>query len=475
MSVLDPLSVANAKPLAQRTPDDWLAILGARLDAQATRAAVPEAYYNGDHPLQFASTKFREAFGSLFQAFADNWCEIVVDAPVERLRVIGFRQRGREGALTDAWDIWQANGLDMDSVTAHTEAGKAGTAYLLVDPNDGDPRITVEHAAQMIVAADPGDRRRRLAALKRWQADDGRLYANVYLPEVVVKYEAETPMAFGAGQRVEWSARRDDAGGPNPLGVVPAIPLENRPTLLGGGVSDLKPAIPIQNAINKLATDLLVASEFGAFRQRVLTGIEIPRDPETGRPLGRSEIVAAMSRLWTFENPDAKVYDLNPTDLANFVRAIDMFRQDLAAQTRTPPHYLLGQVINASGDALKVAEAGLVSKCRRKILSFSDAWEAAMSLALKAGGIDAEPSDLEVLWANPERSSLGELVDASVKKNTLGVPLEVLWLEMGYTPEQVEDMKRMRGLPERPARTTTIAGAPPPAPAASESEALPAR
>ena len=45
-----------------------------------------EAYYDGEHPLQFATAKFREAFGNLFSAFADNWCEIVVDAPVERLR-----------------------------------------------------------------------------------------------------------------------------------------------------------------------------------------------------------------------------------------------------------------------------------------------------------------------------------------------------------------------------------------------------
>jgi hypothetical protein len=88
--------------------------------------------------------------------------------------------------------------------------------------------------------------------------------------------------------------------------------------------------------------------------------------------------------LWTFESSDAKVYDLNPTDLSNFVRAVDMFKADLAAQTRTPPHYLLGQVVNASGDALKVAEAGLVSKCRRKILYFSDPWEEAMALALTA-------------------------------------------------------------------------------------------
>jgi hypothetical protein len=204
-----------------------------------------------------------------------------------------------------------------------------------------------------------------------------------------------------------------------------------------------------------------VASEFGAFRQRVLTGVEIPRDPETGRPLGRSEIVAAMSRLWTFESENAKVYDLNPTDLRNFVAAIDMFKADLAAQTRTPPHYLLGQVVNASGDALKVAEAGLVSKCRRKILNYSDPWEEAMALALTSDGAPVAAADLESLWSDPENTSMGELVDASVKKRTLGIPLEVIWSELGYTPEQIGDMKRLAGLPERPPAGATTANVPP--------------
>jgi len=450
---------ASAIPLADRTPRDWLAILNARLDTQLARVAVPEAYYNGDHPLQFATSKFKEAFGNLFSAFADNWCEIVVDAPVERLQVIGFRYG--DAASEQAWQIWQENALDVESVIAHTEAGKCGVAYLLVDPNNGDPRITVEHASQCIVACDPGNRRHRLAGLKRWQGDDGKLYATLYLPDVVLKFETAQPMIAGTGLDIDWTSRRDGPDVSNPLGVVPVIPLTNAPTILGGGQSDLKPAIPIQNAINKLCTDMLVASEFGAFRQRVLTGVEIPRDPETGRPLGRSEIVAAMSRLWTFESTDAKVYDLNPTDLSNFVAAVDMFRQDMAAQTRTPPHYLLGQVVNASGDALKVAEAGLTSKCRRKILYFSDPWEESMALALQSTGTDVRPSEVETMWADPERTSLGELVDASVKKRTLGIPLEVIWLELGYTPEQIADMKRLAGLPDRPPPGATTANVPP--------------
>lgn len=445
-------------PVETRTPKDWLDRLCTALDAQARAAAIPEAYYNGHHPLQFATSKFKEAFGNLFAAFADNWCPIVVDAPVERLQIIGFRF-GNDIA-NDAWDIWQANALDIESVIAHTEAGKCGQAYLLVDPNGGEPRITVEHPSQVIVATDPGDRRKRLAALKRWQGDDGYLNATLFLPDAVMKFRSATAIQFAGIGVIEWQAR--DGGGSNPFGVVPVIPLENNPSLLYGGESDLKPAIPIQNAINKLCTDMIVASEFGAFRQRVLTGVEIPRDPETGRPLGRSEIVAAMSRLWTFESTDAKVYDLSPTDLKNFVAAIEMFKADLAAQTRTPPHYLLGQVVNASGDALKVAEAGLVSKCRRKILFFSDPWEEAMGLALGAKrGTAIAPADVDSLWANPERTSIGELVDASVKKRTLGVPLETLWLEMGYTPEQIQDMKRLAGLPDRPPVGATASTVPP--------------
>jgi hypothetical protein len=122
--------------------------------------------------------------------------------------------------------------------------------------------------------------------------------------------------------------------------------------------------------------------------------------------------------------------------------------------------------VNASGDALKVAEAGLVSKCRRKILGYSDPWEEAMALALASEGRTVAPADVESLWADPEQTSLGELVDAATKKRSLSIPLEVIWLELGYTPAQIEDMKRLAGLPER---------APLPAPAPARPTCRPRR
>jgi hypothetical protein len=428
---------ARAKPNAERTALDWLALLSNRLDSAQAEVTTYEDYYAGKHPLLFATSKYREAFGNLFSAFADNWCEIVVDAPVERLHIVGFRFG--EAADEDAWKIWQKNALDSMSVVAHTEAGKCGRAYLLVDPNEGEPRITVEHPSQVALARDPGDPRKRLAGIKRWLGEDGFLYANIYLPELIEKFKAEVPTT-GLATQPDWKATGD--GGTNSLGVVSLVPLENKPGLRSGGQSDLKPAIPLQNAINKLCTDMVVASEYGAFRQRVLTGVEVPRDPETGRPISKAQVESAMSRLWTFENKDAKVYDLPQTDLETFRKAVEMFVMHLAAQTRTPPHYLLGQIVNASGDALVAAEAGLVSKCKSKILFFSDAWEEAMALALQASGrAEVEAAECEALWGDPERTPIDLLAKAATEKQAVGVPRPVLWRELGYTPAQIADME----------------------------------
>ena len=169
------------------TPEQWLATLHARLDARRPVVDLCERYYDGHHRLAFATSRFRETFGGLFGAFADNWCQLVVDASVERLTIDGFRFGDDESSDTEAWDIWQRNELDQQSMFGHTESVKCGEAYGLVAPDeDGDALITVEHPSQCIVAYAPGMRRRRQAALKEWLEDDEHLRANVYLPDVVV-------------------------------------------------------------------------------------------------------------------------------------------------------------------------------------------------------------------------------------------------------------------------------------------------
>lgn len=443
-----------------RAAETWRDELSKQLTARWRRIKIYDEYYRGEHRLAFASEKYRTQFGKLFSRFADNWMPIVVDAVAERLNVQGFRF-GEQAGDQDAWTIWQRNQLDVDSQIAHTEALIAGMAYTLVGP-DADERaqITIEHAAQAIVAFAPGSRRRRVAGLKRWQADDGRMMATVYMPDYVWKWQSRRPVK-GTGKFMwEPRDREDDVWPlPNPLGVVPLVPLRNRPLLLTEGTSELHGVIELQDAVNKLVADMLIASEYGAYRQRFVAGMEVPIDEATKKP--REPFTSGPGKLWIAETKDAKFGEFEASDLRNFVTGIEMLVQHAASQTRTPPHYFYLKGTFPSGESIKSAETGLVAKARKTMMPFGEGWEETMRLSFALEGDDrAQVIDAETIWADPESRSESEHVDALVKKKQLGVPDEQLQEDAGYTPQQ-----RAR-FPEMLARQAlaSLLAAPAPAP-----------
>lgn len=434
------------------SPAAWLERLTAKLDQRwyQTMGAC-DAYFEGDQVLAYATATWREAFGSLFRLPpADNWMPLIVESKVERMEVLGFRFGKQQSADDSAWDIWQANGLDAESDMAHTEAAKLGEAYWLVEPpqqgSSDPPRITLEIPHEMIVACAPGDRRTRVAALKKWVDDDGYVYATLYLPDYIFKYRSQQKAS--TGRKIAWQRRPGDEGGVNPLGVVPVVPLRNSPTPMGGGTSDLKVAMPIQDVVTKLLIDMVLTSEFMAFPQRVLLGVEVPKDPVTGQPIRAAQLQAARSRLWAFEGENAKVAEFKAADLTNYVEARQHLIHGIAAKTRCPPHYILGEMVNVSGDALTAAEAGLTSKTRRHSKPIGEGHEETMRLSFLAMGDKARAAvvSAETIWRNPERLSLGQIADAAVKKKDAGVPWAQIMEDLNYSQSQIARMQAMKAV-----------------------------
>ncbi len=445
----------------------WVARLEAKLEKRRSKLTTYDDYYEGNHPLGFASAKFRTAFGGLFEEFADNWCDLVVDAVEERLDIEGFRLgEDQEKGDRDAWDIWQRNQLDAESQIGHTEALLNGEAAVIVwADTDGQPIITVEHPSQVVVEMIGGSRRDRVAALKRWSDDSGgpvRQYATLYLPNEIWKFQSPSPVSETGVQPInphlDWMKAAGWQGGTtqweprelsgeawplkNPLGVVPVVPLENRPRLLKPGVSEIHKVIPVQDGVNKLVADMLVASEYAAFRQRWVTGMDIPKDPETGQEI--EAFRPAIDRMFHGENAETKFGEFDVTQLQNFVVGIEMLIQHIASQTRTPPHYFYLKGQFPSGESIKSAETGLVAKSRRKMRHFGEAWEEVIRLAfLVLDDPRGKITDSEVIWGDPEFRSEAEHMDALVKKMSIGVPQQQLWEDAGYTPQQIERFKTM--------------------------------
>ena len=349
-------------------PLEVLVALDERLEHRQTPLARYSEYYEGEQSLVYATEKWKRAFGGLFSAFADNWCALVVDAVEERINLEGFRFGDPTGDA-DAWEIWQRNGMDADSELCHIDALIYGVAYAFVWYDDDDrATIDVESPEQVIVEYVPGSRRERLAGLKRWDGGDGYVYATLYMPDYLWKFKAKASGSAyhsGGATAAGWEMREEADEPwplPNPLGVVPLVPFVNRPRILPRrfgpteGASEIAQVIPVQDAINKTLLDMLVASEFGSFRQRWVTGMEIPVDPETGQQI--EPFHSAVDRMFMAEDPAVKFGEFGQTDLGQYVRAVEMLVQHIASQTRTPPHYFYLSGTFPSGESLKAAETG---------------------------------------------------------------------------------------------------------------------
>jgi hypothetical protein len=252
--------------------------------------------------------------------------------------------------------------------------------------------------------------------------------------------------------RVKWERRVVDGEAwplRNRLGVVPLVPLVNKPQLDSEGRSEIASIIPLNDAINKLVADMLIASEFGSYRQRWATGIEVPIDEETGQEL--EPFKAAVDRLWIARgsgdiNNPPKFGEFEQTDLSSFTTAVELLVQHVASESRTPYHYFMqhgGQP--PSGESLKSSETGLVAKTTRKQRLLGEGWEEVISLAFRQIG-DSEKAailDSETMWRDPESRTEAEHVDALIKMASLGVPHEILWEKWGATPVEIGRWNRI--------------------------------
>lgn len=440
-------------------------VLAAELSSRSAMVLMHDNYYRGKHPLKFASEEFRKFCADRYEGFSDNWVQPVGDAPVERLTTVGVRAAGEQKADAELWGVWQRNGLDADSQLGFLGAGNAARSFVLVwgDPDDEEtPCVTFEDASSAVVSYVPGSRRKRRAGLKRWQ-DGFKEYATLYLPDEVWKFArplsqpGKSPQEAEADEVInDWEPRElDDEPNPqpNPMGRVPLVEIPNRPLLASDPVSDISGTVAMQDAINLLWAQLFTASDYASLAQRIIIGAEVPKVPildANGQKIGDKPVPLKKfveERVLWIENPNAKVDSWPAANLTAYTDIIEVAVGHIAAQTRTPQHYLVGRMANLSGDALIAAETGLVKKVQEKQLWYGQALREVFELMALARGEDGKARALaggEILWADPQSRNIAQLTDSLLKLKQIGFPFEFLATKFGLTPPEVQTLMEMR-------------------------------
>jgi hypothetical protein len=436
--------------------------LATELDRRRSDVEELDSAYRGAHKLKFASENFREYFEGRYERFSDNWCQIVADAPHERLEVSGIRLPGEEGGDADLFGAWRRADADYGSDLAMLDAIVAKRAFALVwGTPDGRLVVTWEHPSQAIVGYDP-ETRERVAGAKVW-ADEVNEYATLYLPTEVWKFirpriqvpdpdqaVATAPMLSGG-----WDLRGEGVI-PNPLGKVPLVELPNKPRLLGEPLSDISIALSWQYAINLLWAQTFAVADEATIGQRLVIGAEMPTVPildESGNEVGEKPLDLKKwrkDRIGWLEDPTAKAHEWKPAELDPFTKVIETGVGHVAAQTRTPAHYLMigGTFANVSADAMKALETGLVKRTLEKTQHFGRALRDVFELIALVQDDRAKAERVRgalVLWKDVENRSDAQVSDAALKDSQIGLPLRYI-LERRYnlSPAEIERVMAMR-------------------------------
>jgi hypothetical protein len=459
--------------------DWWLHRLTKRLADRQPLMAHHDRYYRGQQRQEFLVRKLLEAFGTEFRGLAFNYCAVVVDALAERMEVQGFRFGDDARAADEAWSIWQRNGLDARFARGlRSGLVKGETALIVWSDAKGEPVITVEDGAQVIVSTDPATGRRRAALKSWWDEDAGRMFATVYLPGAIHKYQTamlRQPTIQRAIRPSSWEPRIVEGEPwplPNPLGVVPVVPIPNRPDMAGVGVSEIASIVPIQDVINANLVQVMLAGQFNAFRQRWATNVLLEVNPDTGRPIEPWTIAA--DRLLTAPppepgDPEVRFGDFSQTSLEGYIAVHETAVQAMATLSRTPPHYFLGASgVFPSGESLRAAETGLVAKAKDRQQDDGEPLEEVIRLAFLVRSLTASSSaaaryarwaaraDTETRWRDPESRTESEHIDALMKQKAIGVPDEMLWERVPYSPQEIARIKALQVTPLPPQQEVPV-------------------
>jgi hypothetical protein len=391
------------------------------------------SYYDGDQPIRYSAQRLQEVFRHLDAKFVQNWCSVVVDATLERIELLDIDVAGDKTATETINALWQTTGMALDDNDVHLAALVAGEAFVIIwKDKDGEVEAYYNDPRLCHVEYDPENPREKAWAAKWWNVGKEKRLT-IYFADHIEYYSAQmkggvisSAGAFKPVEELPTSA--------NPFGVIPIFHFRRTGRAINGELTSI---LPVQDAINKLFADMMVAAEFGSMKQRWIIS----------NAADLSAIKSAPYDAWSLPAGDGagqgtQVGEFSSAELSNFLTAMANLSTSIAVQARVPKHYLFAQGGDPSGEALIALEAPLNRKCAAYIERFTSEWEKVAQFMLELSGIAADVADIYVRFAEPE--TVQPRTEAEIRKMSVeaGIPLRTQLGREGWSDEEIKAMEK---------------------------------
>lgn len=442
-------------------------------EMQAHQEAVILArnYFLGDQDV-YLTDRSRDFLGiHENNTFKYNICGTIVRALAEELSLLGFStdEQGEKKPVSD-WvaGLYDRNKVDSLQDTVHEAALSDSESFIIVewDPVEGFPRLIYNPYFVDVSAGGDGmgvwmiyensdPDQRPIAAVKQWIEQVGsslapysRLRRTVYYPDHFERWVYDNnstwehfsePVEAADGETIirDWIIPNVDRAG-EPLGI-PVFHFRNK-----GIRPEHWDAIPMQDGINKTLVDVLAAGDLTAFQSffgfgfyPTLDGKAIASDGSNLMKIGPAQFNGTMKP--PSEAGLTIIPGSDPTPLMNQFKDLVLATANL---TDTPASRFIVTAAIASEKTIKEQERGLRKKGKDRRSLFSDPWVGVFDMARKLDNLFGSAGLSETVALSPVWEHTESLEELKEKRESLGIPLEQVWREAGYSEAQIESMRR---------------------------------
>ncbi len=382
-------------------------------------------YYDGAQRLVYSENRLEEVFGKSNARFNQNLCAMVIDSVLDRLEMSGFDAEDKT-VKTRIDEMWNKNFMHLDTYDVHEAVGVCGEAFVIVD-REGEQPVIYNNDPRLCHMFYKSDKPKvKDYAAKMWRDEETNKHKmTLYYPDRIEYY-------ISSGDKEPTNAAAfvpdDPASVVNEDGAIPVFHYRLNRRRVKSLLNDV---ITLQDAVNKLFVDEMVASEFASIPQRWA--------------IANVDTKTIVSRAGGFliippSEDGASVGQFPTADLSQFNETIDNWVNAVSVITHVPKHYLMSAGSNISGDALIVMESPLVKKVKKIQEILSVTWRELAVYLLMISGVDVDISDINVVWEKVETvQPLAEAQARQISTQT-GIPLVTELKREGWSEEEIGGM-----------------------------------
>lgn len=404
-------------------------------------------YYDGIQPLRYSTEKLASIFKSIDARFTLNWCSVVVDSVMDRLEIDQPIVIGDDDMVGTVGEWWRESGIALDADDVHLCTLVTGEAFVLVDRDEsGVMQGYYNDSRRVHVIYDERNNRVMRFAAKWWDSHDGAKLL-LYYPDRIECYQSgygiqemchSNEKSLKSYGFTEWEQSTNnlfwvDVDGnlsyhviKNPFGMIPIFHFRRETRAIK---SELSPSIlDTQDAINKIFADMMVAAEYGAFKQRwIISNADI------------GTLKNSPNAIWDVPagdgiGQDTQIGEFSPTDLSNFMNQAKELSVAISKMSRTPQNYFfLGDRADPSGEALIAMEGSLNKKVSKYVKRFKLVWDQLMLFCWN-------DSRVKVQFSTPVTIQPYTQAQTRLTNTQAGIPLTTLLRDEGWTPAEIEQM-----------------------------------